>query len=269
MSCIVDIEPPRDCIVRFISDLHLGHERCEAPAVADLAPLLQGIGMLVVVGDMAETRKSPWQERGIAAREELRRLCSEHGVQLVEISGNHDPDTPALVAKFWGGRVVAMHGHAIYKEAAPWSWEYLLHKEECHALIATHPDADENLESRVELSREMCQLVPPIMRREGIRNPLLRGFMHCFWPPQRPLGIVWGWLTCGRRAERFARTFFPEAGCVIFGHFHRSGRWKYGKRTLLNTGAWFRHATPYVVDMKNAEVISYKNAAQLGILHKN
>ena len=83
MSCIVDIEPPRDCIVRFISDLHLGHERCEAPAVADLAPLLQGIGMLVVVGDMAETRKRPWQERGIAAREELRKLCSAHGVQLV------------------------------------------------------------------------------------------------------------------------------------------------------------------------------------------
>ena len=118
MGCIINIEPPPGCIVRFISDLHLGHERCEAPPVAQLAPLLQGIGMLVVAGDMAETRKSGWRDKGLAAREELRSLCREHGVQLVEISGNHDPDTPALVAKFWGGRVVAMHGHALYKEAA-------------------------------------------------------------------------------------------------------------------------------------------------------
>lgn len=263
MSCIIDIEPPPGCIVRFISDLHLGHERCEVPAVAQLAPLLQGIGMLVVVGDLAETRQCDWRERGVAAREELRSLCRGHGVQLVEISGNHDPDSPALVARFWGGRVVAMHGHALYKEAAPWSWEYLLNKAACQALIASHPDADVNLESRVELSREMCQLVPPIMRRDGIRNPLLRGFMHCFWPPQRPLGIIWGWLTCGRRAERFARTFFPGAECVIFGHFHRSGRWKYGKRTLLNTGAWFRHATPYVVDMRDAQILGYRKAPDM------
>ena len=121
----------------------------------------------------------------------------------------------------------------------------------------------------MELSREMCQLVPPIMRREGYRNPLLRGFMHCFWPPQRPLGIVWGWLTCGRRAERFARTFFPEAECVIFGHFHRSGRWKYGRRTLMNTGAWFRHATPYVVDMRDSQIIAYRKAAELVPMPQN
>ena len=258
MSCIIDIEPPAGALVRFISDLHLGHERCEAPAVAQLADLLEGVSILVVVGDLAETRPCAWQERGMAAREELRELCRQRGVQLVEISGNHDPDTPALLARFWGGRVVAMHGHALYKEVAPWSWEYLRNKPACQKLLATYPDADTRLESRLELSRAMCQLTRPILRREGISNPLLRGFMHCFWPPQRPIGIVWCWLSCARKCEHFARRFFPEAETVIFGHMHRFGNWRFGQRRILNTGAWFRHATPYLVDMRDAEIISYR-----------
>ena len=269
MSCIIDIEPPAGSLVRFISDLHLGHERCEAPAVADLAPLLQGADILVVVGDLAETRRCDWQKRGMAAREELRALCREHGVRLVEISGNHDPDTPALLARFWGGRVIAMHGHALYKEVAPWSWEYLRNKQACRELIRQYPDADTRLESRLELSRTMCQLTPPILRREGISNPLLRGFMHCFWPPQRPLGIVMSWLTCARRCEHFARQFFPQAEVVIFGHMHRSGNWRFGRRRILNTGAWFRHATPYVIDMRDARVISYKTVTEIQGKRKN
>ena len=263
MSCIIDIEPPPGCIVRFISDLHLGHERSEAPAVAQLEPLLQGIGMLVVVGDLAETRKCSWQAAGMAAREELRQLCRARGVQLVEISGNHDPDVPALLARFWGGRVVAMHGHALHKEVAPWSWEYLRNKAACQKLIAEFPGADDTLECRLELSRAMCQLTPPIMRREGIRNPLLRGFMHCFWPPQRPVGIVWSWLTCGIRCEHFIRRFLPETETVIFGHLHRGGHWRFGKRQILNTGAWFRHATPYIVDIADAQLIRYTQLTKL------
>ena len=258
MSCIIDIEPPPGALVRFISDLHLGHERCEAPPVEQLAELLQGVDILVVAGDLAETRPCAWQERGLAARNEFRSLCQAHGVQLVEISGNHDPDTPALMARFWGGRVVAMHGHALYKVVAPWGWEYLQNKQKCQELIASYPAADTNLECRLELSRAMCQLIPPMLRRENFRNPILRGLVHCFWPPQRPLGIVWSWLTCARRCEQFAHRYFPAAEAVVFGHLHRFGNWRFGRRRILNTGAWFKHATPYIVDMRDAQVISYE-----------
>jgi exonuclease SbcD len=82
--------------------------------------------------------------------------------------------------------------------------------------------------------------------------------MHCFWPPQRPLGIVWSWLTCARRCEQFARHYFSDAEVVIFGHLHRFGNWRFGRRRILNTGAWFKHATPYIVDMRDAQVISYE-----------
>ncbi len=260
MPTIETVEPPPGMLVRFISDLHYGHERCEAPSPAELAELVlrDGVGMLVVVGDLAETRNCPWQAEGKRLREELRAECRSRGVQLVEISGNHDPDVEPLLVRFWGGRVVAMHGHALYREVAPWSWEYLRNKEKCRALIADYRHRDHLLHDRLELSRDMCQLTTPILRREGIRNKYLRGFMHCFWPPQRPFNIVWSWLTCARRAERFARRYFPEAQTVVLGHFHRFGNWQLRRRHILNTGAWFKHATPYMVDMKDAQVLSYK-----------
>ncbi len=254
---IIRIEPPPGMRVRFISDLHYGHERCEAPSPQALIDSMEGIGMLVVVGDLAETRESPWQKRGQALRDELRRLCAAKGIELIEISGNHDPDTPALLALFWQGRVAAMHGHAIYKEVAPWSWEYLRNKAACKQLIAHYPDSDSNLLSRLELSRAMCTLTPPIMRREGIKNRYLRSFLHCFWPPRRPLSIMWSWLTCGRKAEQFIRRFLPGIETFILGHFHRYGNWRFGKRAILNTGAWFKHATPYAVDMQDGRVISH------------
>lgn len=259
MPAIETKEPAPGMLVRFISDLHYGHERCEAPPPAELAELLLSneVGMLVVVGDLAETRNCPWQTEGKRLRDELRDECSKRGVELVEISGNHDPDVEPLLVRFWGGRVVAMHGHALYREVAPWSWEYLRNKDKCRKLIADYHDRDHELPARLELSRDMCRLTTPILRREGIRNKYLRGFMHCFWPPQRPLNIVWSWLTCAYRAERFARRYFPEAETLILGHFHRFGNWQSAHRHILNTGAWFRHATPYMVDMKDARVLSY------------
>ncbi len=260
LPTIESYEPAPGELVRVISDLHLGHERCEAPPVAALAPLLEGVGTLVVAGDLAETRDCAWQAAGLVAREAFRTLCRERGVRLITLAGNHDPDAGALLLRLWGGRAIVMHGHALYKEGAPWSWEYIRNKQKCRELIARYPGSDSDLAERLELSRAMCCLTPPIMRREGVRNRHLRGLLHCFFPPQRPLRIVWGWLTCGRRTEWFARRFFPEAEVVVLGHFHRSGRWQYGKRHIANTGAWFTHATPYVADLRDGQLVAYGRA---------
>lgn len=256
-SLIRQLNPKPGEIVRVISDLHLGHERCEAPPIPELTPLLNGIHYLVVAGDLAETRVCDWRDNGLRQREEFRNFCRKQNVTLVELSGNHDPDVQPMVASLWEGDTIIMHGHAIFKEVAPWSWEYLRNKPACHDLIKQYPEADSNLTQRLELARAMCQLTTPIMRREGIQNPLLRGFLHCFWPPQRPLGIIRGWLTGAKKANQFAECYFPHAKNIILGHFHRSGIWRYGKRTIVNTGAWFRHATPYLADLKDGEIIRY------------
>lgn len=263
-SPIIDIDPPPGSRVRFVSDLHFGHDRGEAPEPHRLAPLLRGADMLIVVGDLAETRPCANQAAGLAARAAFRDLCRTHGVELVEISGNHDPDIAPLLARLWEGKVIAMHGHALYKEVAPWSWEYLNFKADCKKLISAHPECDTDLADRLELSRAMCQLHPPILRRnEKIRNRLVRSFLHCFWPPERPLRIVWGWLTCARRADGFARTFFPGAETLILGHFHRSGHWHFRRRHIYNTGAWFKHATAYYLDVQDAKVLAYGKVKDL------
>lgn len=253
---ILELNPPAGARIRVISDWHLGHERCEVPDETAMLRVIKGVDILISAGDLAETRPNEWQERGLAARERIRDLCRERGVQLIEIAGNHDPDVEPLLVKLWNGRVVIMHGHALYKEVAPWSWEYLNNKEKCRTCIRSFADADSDLTSRLELSRAMAQLTPPIMRR-AIRNRYLRGFLHCFWPPQRPVGIVLCWLTCGLRAERFARRYFPEAETLILGHFHRGLSQRYGTRRIYNTGAWFKHATPYSVDLLDGEVKRY------------
>lgn len=258
MPAILDICPAAGAVVRVISDLHLGHERCEVGSLDRLNPLLEGCDLLVVAGDLAEGRACEWAARGAALRAELRERCRARGVQLIELSGNHDPEIEPLLLRLWGGKVVIMHGHALFKVVAPWSWEFLNNRKACLALARSYPDSATNLEARLELSRAMSQLIAPVMRREGIRNSLLRGFLHCFWPPQRPIGIVLSWLTCGPMANRFAKRYLPEAELVIFGHFHRSGRWRFGHRLLLNTGAWFRHATPYVAELRDGQLVSYR-----------
>lgn len=261
-DAIINPDVPPAALVRFISDLHLGHERSEVKSIAALAPLIRGADVLVVAGDLAETRDCPWRQRALELRENFRALCSRMGVQLIELAGNHDPDVRPLLARFYGGQVVAMHGHALFKEVAPWSWEYLRNREACHRLIAQYPKLDSDLIERLELSRKVSLATPPIMRRDGIRNRLLRGFMHCFWPPSRPCNIIRAWTTCGKRAREFAEQFLPNCRTLIMGHFHRSGHWKYAQLDIYNTGACFRHARPYIVDVRNGRVTDYRRAIQ-------
>ena len=260
---VIEPEIAPGALVRVISDLHLGHERCEVPDLEQLKPLLKGVSLLIVAGDLAETRECVWKERATEQREHFRRLCRENGVQLLELSGNHDPDIVPMAASLWGGSTVIMHGHAIFREVAPWSWEYLRNKEKCHELIRSFPTEDRDLEQRFELARAMCRLTPPIMRREGIRNKYLRGFLHCFWPPARPIGIIRCWLTGAGKANQFADRYFPQARYLVLGHFHRSFFRRFGKRTIANTGAWFRHATPYAVDFRDGKLLRYIKADKL------
>lgn len=260
MALILDIEPPPGCQVRFISDLHLAHKRSLAPTPRELLSHMEGVGMLVLCGDTGETRETCVErDRSIALRAELRRLCIERGIQLVELAGNHDPDTEPMLARLWGGKVVAMHGHQLMPAVSPWSREYLRCKQQVQSILHAYPHAEHdltaNLERAAAVARELSRRVPGPTQRGG-RNPF-REFYHCFWPPQRPLRIVSAWLTCGRRAESWARRFTPEAELLIIGHYHRSGRWQFGSRTILNTGAWFEHARPYAVDVCDARLLRH------------
>lgn len=258
MPYIIDIEPPPGCLVRFISDLHLAHKRSTAPTPAQLLEHMEGVGMLVLCGDTVELREhGPIEEKSLACREELRQLCEQKGIRLIEIAGNHDPYVEPMLVRFWGGKVAATHGHAVLDVVSPWSREYLEHKEAVHAILAAQPNPP-SLEARLERTRLVAlELARQIPERHKKRRGILQELRHCFWPPGRPLRIVWNWLTCCARTERWMHRYMPDTELLVFGHFHRSGRWHRGKLTLLNTGAWFEHATPYAVDMKDGQLLRY------------
>lgn len=263
MSLIRDITSPPGCIVRFISDLHLAHKRGRAPQPERLVQSMEGVGMLVLCGDTAETRETcAERDKSIALRDELRSLCSERRIQLIELAGNHDPDVELQMLRLDEGRIVAMHGHSLLPTVSPWSREYMRSKRIINSLIREHPEAFSSLPARLELTRAISaelgrHVPPPSPGRLTFAGRMVRELYHCFWPPQRPLNIVNSWLTCGLRAELFARRYVPEARLLIIGHFHRGGQWRYGSRTILNTGAWFEHATPYAVDVCDGRFVRY------------
>lgn len=260
MPAVLHLNPPRGCVVRVLSDLHLAHKRGRAPDVPALAESMRGVDMLILAGDTAETREAcAERELSMQRREQLRRECRQRGIQLVELAGNHDPDIEAQLALLWNGSVAVMHGHSLIPCVSPWSREYLACADEVKRMIAASPAAERDLAARLALTRDISLLlgrhVPPPQRER--RRGLLREAHHCFWPPQRPLSIVTAWLTCGRRAHAFCDRFLPGVQLLVIGHFHRSGQWSNGTRRVLNTGAWFEHATPFAADLCDGRLIRY------------
>lgn len=236
---------------RFISDIHFGHAKALVKEPEELAFLLDGCSHLVVCGDLSETRECSCRTEGLEKRARFLQMCREAGVQTILLAGNHDPDEEVGLLKVQGGRICALHGHALFKVAAPWGWEYLKNKQACRDLISAFPEADTDLESRLELARAMSVVVPPIdtqSRKSG--NKLVRFLTHSAWPPERPVQIILAWLTMMMRMRKFADRFFPEAETVIFGHLHRRlVREKRGGRLYVNLGACFRHARCYAADV--------------------
>lgn len=251
--------PPAGAKVRIISDLHYGHEKCQAPAPHQVVAQMEGIDVLVVAGDLAETRISAWQERGQARREQFLQCCNEAGIELIEIAGNHDPSVECQMLSLWGGAVIVIHGHQLFDEIAPWGWEYLDDKQSCKDFIARYPQRDRVLMERLQLAQDLSERVrPKLHRKRKLGIKLLDHALHCFWPPERPFNILRAWATAAHRAEHFAQTFCPESKILVFGHCHRLGSWTKNNRRLLSTGAWFKHAKPAYVDLQDGHILTYR-----------
>ncbi|HBD70177.1 MAG TPA: hypothetical protein DC033_05145, partial [Akkermansia muciniphila] len=134
---------------RFISDIHFGHAKALTREPEELGFLLEGCSHLVVCGDLSETRESPCREEGLEKRARFLRMCRDAGVQPVLLAGNHDPDEKAGLLKLQGGRICALHGHALFRKVAPWGWEYLKNKQISRELIAAFPEAEADLLRRL------------------------------------------------------------------------------------------------------------------------
>ncbi len=258
-SLVLSLNPQADQRVCILSDLHYGHDRSLAPPPRELIASLGEIDILVIAGDLAETRPfHSCRERGLELREEFRAACAGAGIELIELAGNHDADAPHLMLSLWEGQVIVVHGHMFFDEVAPWGWEYLHNKKSCDELISSYPERRHNLRQRLQLAQAMSLHEPP-QHRISYQTPipLLNKLLHCIWPPLRPIRILEAWLSASHRAEDFAERFAPDCSHLVFGHVHRTGNWEIGGRKLLCTGAWFKHAKAARVDFKNGKMTAF------------
>ncbi len=258
-TLVLSLTPQPDQRVCVLSDLHYGHDRSLAPPPRELIASLGNVDILVIAGDLAETRRfHACCEVGITLREEFRTACAEADIQLIELAGNHDADAPHMMLRLWDGKVIIVHGHMFFDEVAPWGWEYLHNKKSSDELIASYPDREHDLVQRLELAHAMSLHEPPSHRVSyQTAIPLLNKLLHCFWPPIRPIRIIGAWLTAARRAEKFAKQFAPDCTHLVFGHVHRTGNWTSRTRHLMSTGAWFKHARAARVDFINGEMTAF------------
>lgn len=242
-------------VIRFVSDLHLGHPGGLLKTEEQFRCLIEGCSALVVCGDYSETRPGPYKREGECLRSLFERVCSGTGVRLVVLCGNHDPDEPEAIASYAGGRLIALHGHELFPEVAPWGREYLYHKREAKREIARFPEAHCDLGQCLERARALSLFVPPVVRkRETHRSGLWDLVKNACWPPTRVVRILMAWLTMGRRVHRFTERFFPDARVVCYGHLHRRLIHRRGGRLYINTGAMFKNARAYAVDVKGGDV---------------
>ena len=59
--------------------------------------------------------------------------------------------------------------------------------------------------------------------------------------------VLWYWHTLPRAASKFAKRHAPNSRFFIFGHIHRAGIWRFGKRVVINTGAYGFPFRPHAV----------------------
>lgn len=242
--------------IRFISDLHLGHPGSLLKSPEDFAFLLEGCDTLVVCGDFSEARPCAYQEEGARLRAVFEGMCVERNVRLATLCGNHDPSEPEAFATARKGKILALHGHQLYKKVAPWGREYLLHKKEAKKIMAQFPNAEGNLDSLLERTRAMSLFTPPVLRKkETAGSGLYDLFKNACWPPARPFNILFSWLTMRGKIDRFTKQFFPNAEIVCFGHLHRRDIFTRGGKVYINTGALFKHARAFSVDVTDGEII--------------
>lgn len=236
--------------VRILSDLHLGHRVSRITQVEALRPLIAGAGTIIFNGDTWQELAKPFRERSGKMLERLREICAEENADAVFLSGNHDPGWPG---QGWielnDGKIVVMHGDAVLFDGSPWSREAIHQREKIRQLWREHRAAENDIHERLRLAREIARnLVPPVY-------PKGKKIWHRAWeavhPPRRAIEMLVAWLGMAGTAAAFAQHYFPQAEVFIFGHFHRPGMWRRGRKLILNTGAFLPPSPAYWVEWHN------------------
>lgn len=240
--------------VLIISDTHLAGSHSRARHPECLRPLWRSADCLIINGDAAEVHH-PFR-RAEAARQILflQSLCERDGVELTLLSGNHDAfisDNRYL--SLADGQIFITHGDVFHPAIAPWSRSaQQLEREMAEALASLPPDDRDQLHARLAAAQHAAHT-----EWLGPRPDEGRFWSLCLdllSPPTRLFKLLHYWKNIPRLANRFVQEHAPQSRFVVFGHTHRQGVWRFGERTVINTGGFSFPAHPRAVMVTPTEL---------------
>ena len=244
-----------------ISDTHLGRPGRGAGSAVALRPLWEGFDRLIINGDLAEIGDAGC--RGQAAREvvALQEMCESDGVEVVLLSGNHDPlITDRKTLSLAGGEVFLTHGDLIHRDISPWGGHgRRLGELRAEARDHVHEDTLEYVRSQYAAANHAAHIQWDefVTRRHVVNgeqsprqkvwSPMRRRLHRLVNLPKKAAKVLWYWQTLPASAAAFARFNAPDCRFFIFGHIHRAGVWYFDDRVIINTGAYDLPGRPRAV----------------------
>ncbi len=240
----------------ILSDTHLGRPHAAVSDAAQLRPLWQGADRLIVNGDVAEVHHPRHWSAAACQVLKLYDLCEQDGVELVLLSGNHDPYLSDIRhIHLADGAVFVTHGDVLHPAIAPWS-PAAGRMREAHdeAIARLDPPSRGTLEARLSAAQHASLAEWQNLRHEAeqstIPNMLIRP-----WAIARVLAY---WRKIPRLAADFLVQHAPAAQFIIIGHTHRPGVWPVGARTVINTGSFGFPGTPRAVVLQDTSMTIWR-----------
>ncbi len=248
--------------LRIISDLHLGHDICEVTDVRQLAPLLEGVRMVIFNGDTLEHCVPRFLPASQRLTDALLALCQELGVTPIFLNGNHDPASWRHDAvTLFGGKLVIHHGHAFFPDISPWSAKLKYCRHVLEGIWAEYSEERRRqVDTLYEITRRcsLAMLSTDVKQRGTSFWAKMEMAVKELWPPRRPIMVAWVWLTLPSIATRFLEAFYPQAEVFVCGHTHRAAFWRRKRRLLVNTGGFVSFASPLVGDVAEDGLITLR-----------
>ncbi len=220
----------------ILSDIHFSNPSSSALSAHMFTPLFAGIDRIILNGDTAETLSKRMSASSITLTEELISLTTQSGIDVVLVTGNHDPDVSKIHHVYeFEKRMLIMHGHAVLDGVAPWSWRSKYIKE----IMRKNPvpnTLNEMLEQITEASQQvgtddMESNKPSTLKMASLAFPAV---FH----------ILKSWFNFPTLTYNFLKQYAPETKVCITGHTHRRGVWIRDDVVIINTGCFAKYAFP-------------------------